>query len=170
MFGLAHLIFFLLSWDKLKQLGWAGSWVPLCPVGMPIAWVLSRLSLFCLSCCWVLQSRLNSSQMVGLGLKRHFPRLGGATVSRCTGPRAGHLRGEKGGPGNSLELTHSKFPTKNDLKSSWETHINKPSNTNQATAPICYQQPASSLPATLLRSLPATPSLSRPNLDSIGGQ
>ena len=86
--------------------------------------------------------------MVHLGLKRHFPgpgrrRSGGscATASVCTGPRADHLWG-KGGAENSLVLTHSKFPTKNDLKFSWEKHINKPSNINKIIEPICYQQPA----------------------------
>lgn len=68
--------------------------------------------------------------MVYLGLKRHFPRTwggggggGSATASFCTGPRADHLWG-KGGAGNSLVLTHSKFHTKSDLKFSWEKHIN----------------------------------------------
>lgn len=94
---------------------------------------------------------------------------GGTTAFVCTGPGAGQLWAQEG-PGKSLEFTHHTFPMKNDLRSSWEKHINKLTNTNNVTAPICYQQSASSSPATLRRSLPTIPSLSRLNLDSIGGQ
>lgn len=130
-----------------------------------------RLTLFHLSCCWGLQSSLNSSKMVRLGLKRHSPRLGRrcTTAFVCTCPRASQLWAQEG-PGKSLEFTHHTLPMKNDLRSSWEKCMNKPTNTNKAIAPIRYQQPANSSPATLRRSQPAVPSLSRLNLDSIGGQ
>ena len=84
-------------------------------------------------------------------------------------PRGQSASGTRG-TGKSLEFTHHTFPMKNDLRSSWEKHINKLTNTSNATAPICYQQSARSSPATLRRSLPIAPSLSRLNLDSIGGQ
>lgn len=73
-------------------------------------------------------------------------------------------------PGKSLAFTHPKLLTNTDLKSSWEKYLNKPTNTDKAIAPISYQQSSSSSSATLLRSPPAAPSLSRLNLVSTNGQ
>lgn len=81
--------------------------------------------------------------MVCVGLNWHFPKPGqgwGVGYSfYLTCPRASQLWAQEG-PEKAPEFTHNIFPMKNDLRSSWEKHINKPANTNKARAPICYQQ------------------------------